>query len=82
MSEWNGFDVLKNYEKSKSNVNDEIDLNIEYYPRLSNRSGKGGTEVGEGGWGGSALSSEQVGLEKQLNTNIALSQRKSYTRST
>ena len=46
MSEWNGFDVLKNYEKSKSNVNDEIDLNIEYYPRLSNRSGKGGTEVG------------------------------------
>lgn len=49
MSEWNGFDVLKNYEKSKSNVNDEIDLNIEYYPRLSNRSGKGGTEVGEGG---------------------------------
>ena len=79
MSEWNGFDVLKNYEKSKSNVNDEIDLNIEYYPRLSNRSGKGS---GGAGWGGSALSSEQVGLEKQLNTNIALSQRKSYTRST
>ena len=67
MNEWNGFAVLKNYEKWKSNVNDEIDLNTTI---------NSGIERGREGGGGIM----RRGTRKQLNTNIVVSQKESYTR--
>ena len=42
MNEWNGFAVLKNYEKWKSNVNDEIDLNTTINSGIERVEGRGG----------------------------------------
>ena len=67
MNEWNGFAVLKNYEKWKSNVNDEIDLNTTINSGIERVEGRGGGIM-------------RCGIRKQLNTNIVVSQKESYTR--